>query len=55
MQGMMGFSFECVCGVNTCVHPILEFASTDLFFCSERFVVLLKFLRTVFAVVAVAR
>ena len=50
----MGFSFECICGVNTCVHPIFEFVSTYLFFCSEGFVVLIKFLRTVFAVVAVA-
>ena len=38
-----------------CVHPIFEFVSTYLFFGSDGFVVLLKFLRTVFTVVAVAR
>ena len=51
----MGFSFACICSVYIFVHPIFEFMSTYLCFCSEGFVVLLKFLRTVFAVVAVAR
>ena len=55
VQGVMGFTFACICGVYACVQTYFRVYVYIFVFCSERFVALLKLFQTVFAVVAVAR